>query len=53
MTERTLRVLEFNKIRAQLTQFCESDMGAALCEALEPLISEAIARKARQRRYAP
>lgn len=25
----------------------------ALCEALEPLISEAIARKARQRRYAP
>ncbi|MBQ4264691.1 MAG: endonuclease MutS2 [Clostridia bacterium] len=37
MTERTLRVLEFNKIRAQLTQFCESDMGAALCEALEPV----------------
>ena len=37
MTERSLRVLEFNKIRAQLTQYCESDMGAKLCEALEPV----------------
>ena len=37
MTERSLRVLEFNKIRAQLAQYCESDMGAALCNALEPV----------------
>jgi len=37
MTERSLRVLEFHKIRAQLTQYCESDMGAQLCEALEPV----------------
>lgn len=36
MTERTLRVLEFTKIRAQLSQYCESEMGAALCESLEP-----------------
>lgn len=37
MTERTLRVLEFDKIRAQLSQYCVSEMGAALCEALEPV----------------
>lgn len=37
MTERSLRVLEFHKIRAQLQQYCVSDMGAALCEALEPV----------------
>ncbi|MBR3796787.1 MAG: endonuclease MutS2 [Clostridia bacterium] len=37
MTERSLRVLEFNKIRAQLAQYCESDMGAALCDALVPV----------------
>jgi len=36
MTERSLRVLEFNKIRAQLSQYCVSDMGAALCNQLEP-----------------
>ena len=36
MTERSLRVLEFNKIRAQLSQYCESEMGAALCDKLEP-----------------
>ena len=37
MTERSLRVLEFHKIRAQLSQFCESDMGAALCDNLQPV----------------
>ena len=36
MTERSLRVLEFHKIRAQLSQFCVSDMGAALCDSLQP-----------------
>ena len=36
MTERTLRVLEFDKIRAQLVQYCVSEMGAALCSALTP-----------------
>ncbi|MBP3656884.1 MAG: endonuclease MutS2 [Clostridia bacterium] len=36
MTERSLRVLEFNKIRAQLAQYCVSDMGKTLCEALTP-----------------
>ncbi|MBP3427758.1 MAG: endonuclease MutS2 [Clostridia bacterium] len=36
MTERSLRVLEFHKIRAQLAQFCVSDMGRELSEALEP-----------------
>ena len=36
MTERSLRVLEFNKIRAQLAQYCVSDMGRALCDALVP-----------------
>lgn len=36
MTERSLRVLEFNKIRDQLTQYCESDMGAQLCSQLVP-----------------
>ena len=36
MTERSLRVLEFSKIRAQLEQYCVSDMGKALCEELMP-----------------
>ena len=36
MTERSLRVLEFNKIRAQLEQYCVSDMGRAICDALVP-----------------
>ena len=36
MTERSLRVLEFMKIRAQLAQYCASEMGKALCEALVP-----------------
>ena len=36
MTERSLRVLEFHKIRAQLEQYCVSDMGKALCDALIP-----------------
>lgn len=37
MTERTLRVLEFDKIRAQLSQYCVSEMGAALCDSLQPV----------------
>ncbi len=37
MTERSLRVLEFHKIRAQLSQFCVSEMGAALCDSLQPV----------------
>ena len=36
MTERSLRVLEFQKIRSQLAQYCVSDMGKALCDALIP-----------------
>ena len=36
MNERSLRVLEFTKIRAQLAQCCVSDMGRALCDALTP-----------------
>ena len=36
MTERSLRILEFVKIRAQLAQYCVSDMGKALCETLVP-----------------
>ena len=36
MNERSLRVLEFTKIRAQLAQYCVSDMGRALCDALTP-----------------
>ena len=36
MTERSLRVLEFLKIRAQLAQYCVSDMGRALCDTLTP-----------------
>lgn len=48
MTERSLRVLEFHKIRAQLTQYCESDMGAELCEALEPVSRIADVRRMQQ-----
>ena len=36
MNERSLRVLEFTKIRAQLAQYCVSDMGRALCDVLTP-----------------
>ncbi len=36
MTERPLRVLEFGKIRDQLAQYCVSDMGRELCDALTP-----------------
>ena len=32
MNERSLRVLEFTKIRSQLAQYCVSDMGQALCD---------------------
>ena len=48
MTERSLRVLEFNKIRAQLAQYCESDMGAELCDALEPVSDIAEVRHMQQ-----
>jgi len=37
MTERSLRVLEFNKIRDQLAQYCESEMGIQLCNQLVPV----------------
>ena len=36
MTERSLRVLEFHKIRAELSKYCVSDMGREKCEALVP-----------------
>ena len=36
MTERSLRVLEFHKIRAELSKYCVSDMGRERCEALVP-----------------
>lgn len=36
MTERSLRVLEFQKIRAQLAQYCVSGMGKELCDSLVP-----------------
>ncbi len=36
MTERSLRVLEFLKIRTQLAQYCVSDMGKELCDKLTP-----------------
>lgn len=36
MNERSLRVLEFTKIRSQLAQYCVSDMGQALCDGLTP-----------------
>ena len=36
MTERYLRVLEFHKIRAELSKYCVSDMGRERCEALVP-----------------
>ncbi len=34
MNERSLRVLEFTKIRAQLAQYCVSDMGGGRCATL-------------------
>ena len=36
MTERSLRVLEFDKIRAQIAQYCVCDMGKALADGLVP-----------------
>ena len=36
MNERSLRVLEFTKIRSQLAQYCVSDMGQAPCDGLTP-----------------
>ena len=36
MTEQSLRVLEFHKIRAELSKYCVSDMGRERCEALVP-----------------
>ena len=37
MQERSLRVLEFNKIRAQLAEFAATEAGRARCEALRPM----------------
>ena len=48
MTERSLRVLEFTKIRAQLSQYCVSDMGRELCDALEPQSHIADVRRMQQ-----
>ncbi len=64
MTDRlptaTVYPLPVSELRAPLTAPQQKENRSdptpdmnALCEALEPLISEAIARKARQRRYTP
>ncbi len=41
MTERTLRVLEFTKIRDRLCAFTQTDCGRELCEKLTPMTSMA------------
>lgn len=48
MTERTLRVLEFVKIRAQLVEHTISDMGAELASALTPDTDIGLIRQALQ-----
>ena len=48
MTERSLRVLEFHKIRAELTKYCVSDMGREKCEALAPTNRIADVRRMQQ-----
>ena len=48
MTERSLRVLEFHKIRAELTKYCVSDMGREKCEALVPTNRIADVRRMQQ-----
>ena len=48
MTERSLRVLEFTKIREQLSQYCVSDMGRSLCEGLIPANSLAEVKRMQQ-----
>ena len=48
MTERSLRVLEFHKIRAELSKYCVSDMGKEKCEALVPTNRIADVRRMQQ-----
>ena len=48
MTERSLRVLEFDKIRAELSKYCVSDMGREKCEALVPTNRIADVRRMQQ-----
>ena len=48
MTERSLRVLEFHKIRAELSKYCVSDMGRERCEALVPTNRIADVRRMQQ-----
>ncbi|MGN0757692.1 MAG: endonuclease MutS2 [Candidatus Ventricola sp.] len=48
MTERSLRVLEFHKIRAELSKYCVSDMGRDKCEALVPTNRIADVRRMQQ-----
>ena len=48
MTERSLRVLEFHKIRAELSKYCVSDMGREKCEALVPTNRIAEVRRMQQ-----
>ena len=48
MTERSLRVLEFHKIRAELSKYCVSDMGRERCEALVPTNRVADVRRMQQ-----
>ena len=48
MTERSLRVLEFHKIRAELSKYCVSDMGREKCEALVPTNRIADVRRMQQ-----
>ena len=48
MTERSLRVLEFHKIRAELSKYCMSDMGREKCEALVPTNRIAEVRRMQQ-----
>ena len=48
MTERSLRVLEFHKIRAELSKYCVSDMGRERFEALVPTNRIADVRRMQQ-----
>ena len=48
MTERSLRVLEFHKIRAELSKYCVSDMGRERCDALVPTNRIADVRRMQQ-----
>ena len=48
MTERSLRVLEFHTIRAELSKYCVSDMGRERCDALVPTNRIADVRRMQQ-----